>query len=148
MEEKNIVINDGKIVSLTTDIPACDKKINANGLVSIPGVIDTHVHYGVYSPIDRAATTESHAAAIGGVTTMMRMLRLDSPFENSLMKQLDASSTSHYIDYTIHASVFNEQQINGMKFCNEKGISSFKIYMNLGGEIGHVYMDMNPGEIN
>ena len=146
MEEKNIVINDGKIVSLTTDIPACDKKINANGLVSIPGVIDTHVHYGVYSPIDRAATTESHAAAIGGVTTMMRMLRLNSPFENSLMKQLDASSTSHYIDYTIHASVFNEQQINGMKFCNEKGISSFKIYMNLGGEIGHVYMDMNPGE--
>ena len=54
--------------------------------------------------------------------------------------------TSDYIDYTIHASVFNEQQIYGMKFCNEKGISSFKVYMNLGGEIGHVYMDMNPGE--
>ena len=35
MEEKNIVINDGKIVSLTTDIPACDKKINANGLVTV-----------------------------------------------------------------------------------------------------------------
>ncbi len=145
--EKNIVINDGKIVKLTSsDLPSCDKKINCQGLVSIPGVIDTHVHYGVYSPIDRAATTESHVAAIGGVTTMMRMLRLGSSFESSLVKQLDASAKSHHIDYTIHASVFNEQQINGMKFCTDKGISSFKIYMNLGGEIGHVYMDMNPGE--
>ena len=146
MEEKNIVINDGKIVLLTTDIPSCDKKIYGSNLVSIPGVIDTHVHYGVYSPIDNAAKTESHAAAIGGVTTMMRMLRLNSSFESSLTKQLDASSKSHYVDYTIHASIFNEQQINGMKFCINKGITSFKIYMNLGGEIGHVYMDMNPGE--
>jgi dihydropyrimidinase len=146
MEEKNIVINDGKIVLLTTDIPSCDKKIHGSNLVSIPGVIDTHVHYGVYSPIDNAAKTESHAAAIGGVTTMMRMLRLNSSFESSLAKQLDASSNSHYVDYTIHASIFNEQQINGMKFCINKGVSSFKIYMNLGGEIGHVYMDMNPGE--
>ena len=146
MEEKNIVIDEEKIVLLTTDIPSCDRKINASGLVCIPGVIDTHVHYGVYSPIDNAAKTESHAAAIGGVTTMMRMLRLGSSFESSLTKQLDASSTSHYVDYTVHASVFNENQINGMKFCINKGISSFKIYMNLGGEIGHVYMDMNPGE--
>ena len=146
MEEKNIVIDEGKIVLLTTDIPACDNKINGSGLVSIPGIIDTHVHYGVYSPIDQSAITESHAAAIGGVTTMMRMLRLDGSFESSLSKQLDASSKCHYIDYTIHASIFNQQQIDGMKFCIDKGISSFKIYMNLGGEIGHVYMDMNPGE--
>ena len=32
MEEKNIVIDEGKIVSLTTDIPASDKKINCQGL--------------------------------------------------------------------------------------------------------------------
>ena len=146
MEEKNIVIDEGKIVSLTTDVPSCDMKINGYGLVSIPGVIDTHVHYGVYSPIDKAATTESHAAAIGGVTTMMRMLRLDGSFENSLERHLEASKTTHYIDYAIHASVFNEKQISEMKLCVEKGITSFKIYMNLGGDIGHVYMDMNPNE--
>ena len=58
MEEKNIVIDEEKIVLLTTDIPSCDRKINASGLVCIPGVIDTHVHYGVYSPIDTAAKTE------------------------------------------------------------------------------------------
>ena len=88
MIDKNIVIDDGKIVGLTNDTPACDHKINGNGLVSIPGAIDTHVHYGVYSPINEAAKTESHAAAIGGVTTMMRMLRLENAFSNSLQPQL------------------------------------------------------------
>ena len=76
MIEKNIVINDGKIIDFTTEVPQCDTKINARGLVSIPGVIDPHVHYGVYSPIEKAAITESRVAAIGGVTTMMRMLIL------------------------------------------------------------------------
>ena len=142
--DKNIIIDEGKIIGFTNDIPACDNKINGNGLISIPGPIDTHVHYGVYSPINEAAKTESYAAAIGGITTMMRMLRLGDSFSSSLQAQLDASSQSHYIDYAIHASVFTSQQINEMNFCVEKGITSFKIYMNLGGEVGHVYMDIPP----
>lgn len=144
MIDKNILIDDGKIVGFTNDLPSCDHKINGNGLVSIPGPIDTHVHYGVYSPIDKAAKTESHAAAIGGITTMMRMLRLKDKFSNSLQSQLDSSSQNHYIDYAIHASIFSLEQINEMNFCVGKGITSFKIYMNLGGEVGHVYMDMPP----
>ena len=144
MVDKNILIDEGKIVGFTNDIPACDNKINGNGLISVPGPIDTHVHYGVYSPINEAAKTESHAAAIGGITTMMRMLRLGDSFSNSLQAQLDASSQNHYVDYAIHASIFTPQQINEMNFCVEQGITSFKIYMNLGGEVGHVYMDMPP----
>jgi len=142
---KNIIIDDGKVVGFTNDTPSCDKKIDGKGLVSIPGPIDTHVHYGVYSPIDRAAVTESHAAAIGGITTMMRMLRLGDSYQKSLDSQLLASANSHYVDYSIHASIFNKQQVDEMKFCIEKGITSFKLYMNLGSDVGHVYMDMNPG---
>ena len=144
MIDKNIVIDEGKVVGLTTDIPSCDQKINGNGLVSVPGAIDTHVHYGVYSPINEAAKTESHAAAIGGITTMMRMLRLGGPFSSSLQDQLNSSAQNHHVDYTIHASVFNPEQISEMNICVKKGITSFKIYMNLGGEVGHVYMDMPP----
>ena len=144
MVDKNILIDEGKIIGFTNDIPACDQKINGTGLISIPGAIDTHVHYGVYSPINKAAKTESHAAAIGGVTTMMRMLRLGDSFSRTLEEQLDSASENHYVDYTIHASIFNTQQINEMNFCIKNGITSFKIYMNLGGEVGHVYMDMPP----
>jgi len=144
--DKNIIIDDGKVVGFTNDTPSCDTKINGQGLVSIPGPIDTHVHYGVYSPIDKAATTESHAAAIGGITTMMRMLRLGDSYKKSLDSQLLASSNSHYIDYAIHASIFTKQQADEMQFCVEKGITSFKLYMNLGSDVGYVYMDMDPGK--
>ena len=144
MVNKNIVIDEGKIVKLTNEIPNCDNKISCEGLISVPGPIDTHVHYGVYSPINQAAKTESHAAAIGGITTMMRMLRLGDPFSNSLQEQLDTASQYHYVDYAIHASIFTPKQIQEMNFCVEKGITSFKIYMNLGGDVGHVYMDMPP----
>ena len=144
--DKNIVLDDGKIITLTNEIPSCDLKINADGLLAIPGVIDPHVHYGVYSPIEKAAVSESHAAAIGGVTTMMRMLRLGDSYKKSLLSQLDASSKSHYVDYAIHASIFNNQQVDEMEYCVENGITSFKLYMNLGGDVGHVYMDMQPGK--
>lgn len=144
--EKNIVINDGKIVQISSDTPQCNKKIDGTGKVVIPGMIDTHVHYGVYSPIDVAATSESHAAAIGGVTTMMRMLRLEGSFKELLQAHLDTSAKSHYVDYAIHASIFNETQIEEMNYCVKQGITSFKLYMNLGGEVGHVYMDLQPNE--
>lgn len=145
MIERNIVINDGQISDFTTDIPSCDKKIQAKGLVAIPGLIDTHVHYGVYSPIEEAAKTESRAAALGGVTTMMRMLRLGRSYKRFLQDHLVASKANHYVDYTIHATIFDEKQADEMQYCAETGITSFKIYMNLGGEVGHVYMDMDPG---
>ena len=146
MVDKNIVIDDGKIVALTNDIPQCDVKIKGDGLVSLPGAIDPHVHYGVYSPIDEAAITESKVAAIGGVTTMMRMLRLSGSYKKNLESHLLASSKAHYVDYSIHASILHTNQINEMEFCKSKGITSFKIYMNLGDEVGHIYMDMQPGE--
>lgn len=142
--EKNIVIDDGKIVNLTNEIPSCNVKINARGLVSIPGIIDPHVHYGVYAPIEKAAVTESGAGAIGGVTTMMRMLRLGGSYKKLLDLHLDESAKFHYIDYTIHASILQKDQINEMEYCTKKGITSFKLYMNLGDDIGHVYMDMEP----
>ena len=143
---KNIVIDQGKIVGLTNDAPQCDKKIDAKGLVALPGLIDPHIHYGVYSPIEQAAVTESKVAAVGGVTTMMRMLRMGGSYTKELDLHLAESAKSHYVDYTVHASILHENQIDEMDYCTKKGISSFKLYMNLGDEVSHVYMDMTPGK--
>jgi dihydropyrimidinase len=144
--DKNIIIDEGKIINLTSDIPQCDIKIDAKGLVALPGVIDPHVHYGVYSPIEQAALTESRVAAAGGVTSMMRMLRLSGTYKRNLDPHLLKSARSHYVDYAIHASILNDDQVDEMEFCAKKGITSFKLYMNLGDEVGNVYMDMQPGE--
>lgn len=144
--EKNIVINDGKIVGLASDVPQCDTKINARGLVALPGIIDPHVHYGVYSPIEQAAVTESKVAAAGGITTMVRMMRMGGSYKRNLDLHLAESARSHYVDYTIHASILQEGQIDEMEYLAKKGITSFKLYMNLGDEVGHVYMEMVPGK--
>jgi hypothetical protein len=58
---------------------------NANGKYLLPGAIDPHVHYGVYTPINEASRTESRSAAVGGgVTTMIWMLRLYDSYSRDL----------------------------------------------------------------
>ena len=148
--QTNIMIENGKIKSLTKSIDNihCSKIINANGKYVLPGVIDPHVHYGVYTPIEQAAKTESRSAAIGGVTTMIRMLRINESYEKNIEKQLDASRHNHYIDYSIHASIIIPDQIKDIAYLKKVGINSFKIYMNLGADLNHIFMDLEPGSFN
>src|SRR5215208_618475 len=100
INDTNIMIEDGKIKSLVSspNNVSAARKIDARGKYVLPGAIDPHVHYGVYTPINEAARTESRSAAVGGVTTMIRMLRLYDGYCNSnISKQLRASKGNHYI---------------------------------------------------
>jgi dihydropyrimidinase len=140
----NIAIRDGKIEEFTPDEVQGGRRINAEGLYVLPGAIDPHVHYGVYTSIDKAAESESRSASIGGVTTMMRMFRLYGSYKQKLETHLDASKKSHIIDYSYHASVLKPDHVHEIGHCIDAGITSFKLYMNLRGEIGTIYMDMEP----
>jgi len=142
----NILIENGKIKALKKTIRnvTVDKVINAEGKYILPGIIDPHVHYGVYTPIDRAAITESISAATGGVTTIMRMIRLDGTYRK-IVNHLNVSNDSHITDYAVHASILNPGQINDMKYLKSIGINSFKIYMNLGSDLKKILLDLEPG---
>ena len=144
--ETSIMIEDGRIKALTNSAGSvsASRKIDARGKYVLPGAIDPHVHYGVYTPIDEAARTESKSAAVGGVTTMIRMLRLYDSYRN-VEKQLEASKGSHYIDYSIHASILRPDQVRDVPYLKELGINSLKIYMNLGADLNRIYMDLEPG---
>jgi dihydropyrimidinase len=146
--DTNIMIEDGKIKSLanSTNNVSASRKIDASGKYVLPGAIDPHVHYGVYTPINDSARTESRSAAVGGVTTMIRMLRLFDGYCNSnITKQLRASKGNHYIDYSIHASILRPDQVRDIPYLKELGISSLKIYMNLGADLNRIHMDLEPG---
>jgi dihydropyrimidinase len=144
----DILIERGKIKDLkSTGNTHASKKINANGKYILPGVIDPHVHYGVYTPINEAAQTESRSAAVGGVTTMIRMLRLYKTYKD-VEKHLIASRGTHHIDYSIHASILTSNHIKDIPYLKSIGINSFKIYMNLGVELKHISMDLEPGTYN
>lgn len=144
--EASIVVDDGKVKGLTRDRVDADVSIDASkpGLYAIPGAVDPHVHYGVFTPIDKAAETESRSAAVGGVTTMMRMLRLYSSYRAKLDMHLEASKGSHLVDYAYHASILLDEHLDEMEFCVSKGVTSFKLYMNLRGDVGGIYMDIDP----
>jgi dihydropyrimidinase len=145
--QTNIMIENGKIKALTksTQSVQASRRINADGKYILPGIIDPHVHYGVYTPIEEAAKTESKSAAVGGVTTMMRMLRLYDRYEN-VEKHLRASEFTHHVDYSIHASILRAEQIKDIQYLKKKfGINSFKIYANLGRDVNRILMDIEPG---
>ena len=143
--ETNIMIEEGKIKALTSSANeiSASIKVDAKGKYVLPGAIDPHVHYGVFTPINEAARTESRSAAVGGVTTMIRMLRLYESYRN-VTRQLDASKKNHHIDYSIHASILRPEQLNEITYLKELGINSLKIYMNLGADLNHIYMDLEP----
>ena len=144
--KKDILIENGKIKELTNSSANVNysKSINANDKYVLPGLIDPHVHYGVFSPVDMAATTESQSAAAGGVTTIMRMLRVYESYKDEISKHLIASAKNHFIDYGIHASILNFDQIKDISYLYQSGIKSFKLYMNLGSTDNRILMDMHP----
>src|ERR687891_834307 len=115
--QTNIIIENGKIKTLTKSIDNihASKIINANGKYVLPGVIDPHVHYGVYTPIDNAAITESSSAATGGVTTIIRMIRMEGSYKK-IVNHLDASKNTHITDYAVHASILQPQQTSDMSY--------------------------------
>jgi len=148
IDDTNIMIEDGKIKSLVNSANSisASRKIDARGKFVLPGAIDPHVHYGVYTPINDAAKTESRSAAVGGVTSMIRMLRLFDGYCNSnMIKQLHASKGNHYIDYSIHASILRPDQVKDILYLKELGVSSLKIYMSLGADLNRIHMDLEPG---
>ncbi len=144
----NILIENGKIKKLMKNLTniSADFTVDLAEKFVLPGLVDPHVHYGVYTPINESAITESRSAAIGGITTIMRMLRVDGKFKNTLPEQIQSSSKNHLVDYTIHASIFDNLHVDEMDYLYENGISSFKIYMNLGLTLNRIHMDLSPNE--
>jgi len=74
LEKLNLLIDEGKIIDITDNISSSNDKINAEGKIILPGLIDCHVHLrepGLTQKED--FHTGSMAAAAGGVTTVFEM---------------------------------------------------------------------------
>jgi allantoinase len=71
-----LAIHDGRIVAVDRDdaMPPARETIDADGLLVLPGVIDTHVHLRDPGRIEREDwLTGTQAAAAGGITTILEM---------------------------------------------------------------------------
>ncbi len=143
VESLDIGITDGKFAALETDISADQAKEvrDCKGLTAFPGIIDGHMHVGIYSPLEKDAITESKAAASGGVTTAITYFRTGQyymnqggPYRDFFPKVLDISKGNYWVDYAYHLAPIASSHIDEMEYLlTEQGVSSFKIFMFYGG---------------
>ena len=84
MNVMDVAIQNGKFVKIAASIDASDAKEihDGKGLLAFPGLVDGHMHVGIYSPLAEDAITESKAAAMGGVTSALTYFRTGEYYLN------------------------------------------------------------------
>ena len=85
--------------------------IDAGGRHVLPGVIDPHVQ--LYPQPDWAHyATETGSAALGGVTTIVKMHRdLEGYPEGEFQAEIDGAESRAHVDFAFHLAVMTDAQI-------------------------------------
>jgi len=140
---QDVAIADGKfaLIADAIDAGAARNVVDAKGLLGFPGLVDAHMHTGIYSPLAEDADTESRAAAQGGVTSSLNYFRSGQyylnkggPYAEFFPEVLDISAGRFFVDYAYHLAPMDSRQIGEIDMLVEKyGVTSFKIYMFYGG---------------
>jgi len=136
-------VKDGKFARIAPEIAATQaaELFDAHHLLGFPGLVDAHMHAGIYSPLAEDAVTESKAAAMGGVTSMLTYFRSGQyylnkggPYADFYPQVLDISTGRYWSDYGYHLAPIQSSHIDEMELlATEHGVTSFKIFMFYGG---------------
>jgi allantoinase len=146
-------ISDGKFARIEADIKPDEAREvrDCSGLTAFPGVVDAHMHVGIYSPLEKDAVTESKAAVSGGVTTTITYFRTGQYYLNKggsyrefFPEVLGISNGKYWTDYGYHLAPIAGSHIDEMEYLlTEQGVPSFKIFMFYGGYGLHGKSDKN-----
>jgi dihydropyrimidinase len=128
----NVYINNGKIHSIGVNESLCAREvIDASGKYVIPGVIDPHVHLGLFAPLETELETETKAALLGGVTTIGCFFGGAESHFKSFPSAVESINKSSNIDIIPHLVISTaEQRAEIPDYINHLGVTSFKVYMN------------------
>jgi allantoinase len=163
VHEADIAIRDGKFARIAPGIAAdqANRIYDGRGRLAFPGVVDAHMHAGIYSPLREDAVTESRAAAQGGVTSMLNYFRTGQyylnkggPYAKFFPQVLAISKGKFHVDYGFHLAPMDSTHIGEIPGLIERhGVSSFKIFMFYGSHGLHGRSDsqrdflmIKPGE--
>jgi allantoinase len=143
VERLDLGIKDGKFARIASEISPDQAKevFDAKNLLGFPGVVDAHMHIGIYQPLNQDAITESKAAAMGGVTTSLNYIRTGQYYLNKggsykdfFPEVLTLSEGNFFVDYSYHIAPISGKHIDEMEMLfDEYGVCSFKIFMFYGG---------------
>jgi allantoinase len=118
------------------NIEATNRHDGQNQL-AFPGLVDAHMHTGIYNPLGEDALSESKAAAMGGVTSSLNYMRTGKyylnktgPYSEFFPEVLAVSKNNFYVDYAYHIAPIQYSHIDEIDALIEQfGVTSFKIFM-------------------
>lgn len=135
----DIAVTDGRIAKVAPGIEATRAKAveDGRGRLAFPGVVDAHMHSGIYSPLEEDAVSESKAAAMGGVTSSLNYFRTGQyylnkggPYAKFFPEVLKKSKGRFHVDYGFHLAPMDRRHIEELPMLIDKhGVASFKIFM-------------------
>jgi len=128
----NLYIKDGKIHSIGNNEEIVAKKvIDAKGKHVMPGIIDPHVHLGLFAPLSEELKTETKSALVGGITTLGWYIGGEESHLSTFPKIIEDIGKYSYTDIIPHLVISSEQQRTEIvSYIDNLGVTSFKIYMN------------------
>ena len=139
VHEADIAIRAGKFAKVIPGISPSEarKTYDGKGRLAFPGVVDAHMHTGIYSPLAEDAVSESRAAAQGGVTSSLNYFRSGQyylnkggPYRKFFPEVLKLSAGRFHVDYAYHLAPMDRTHISEIRSLIEKhGVCSFKIFM-------------------
>jgi len=141
-EALEIGIRDGKFAAVAPALEAGGAEvIDGGGLLAFPGLVDAHMHIGIYQELERDAVSESRAAAMGGVTTSVNYIRTGQyylnrggPYRDFFPEVMRRSEGRFHVDYAYHVAPMSGAHIDELELlADEFGVCSFKIFMFYGG---------------
>jgi len=129
----NILVEDGKIKKISKLKPSAppDSKINANGLIALPGMIDAHVHLrDLDLAYKETFETGTQAAAAGGYTTVFDMPNTRPPTTTSgrLGEKISRAEGRLYSNVGFQGSLTPDETELGRMV--KQGAIAFKLYLN------------------
>lgn len=138
MFNATVAINDGTIVGVGSEraFPRAKQRIDADGNLILPGVVDPHVHLAGYNSID-SYKTGTAAAAAGGVTSLITFAwqGWDDGSWNDTETLGEAIKrhqrwASPVVDYGLHAVITRETEsvLEELPTVVADGVSSFKMF--------------------
>ncbi|AFZ74130.1 allantoinase AllB [Natronobacterium gregoryi] len=138
--DAGVAVDDGTIVAVgrSDRLPDADRVVDADGKVLVPGIVDCHIHNrepGLEYKEDWETAT--HAAAAGGVTTVVGMPNTDPVIDRPehLELKFERGETSAHVDFQSYAVVTSEN-LELIPDIDEVGPLGFKIF--LGSTVGDV----------
>jgi dihydropyrimidinase len=124
----DVGVRDGRIVALGEELATAGAEvIDASGSYVLPGVIDPHVH-----PIHAETFgTVSEAAAVGGVTTLLHFIYVESDrgLVESLREAREEGEATSLLDFGLHARLTDvPRRLPELPAAVEMGVRSFKLF--------------------